>query len=79
MSVPGDIAVVGFDDLEMPSLTFRAPPLTTVRQPVYDIAKEGTEILILHVEGRVRDIRQKVFPSQLIVRASCGASLRKNV
>ncbi len=79
LSVPGHVAVVGFDDLEMPSHTFRAPSLTTVRQPIYDIAKEGTETLILLVEGRVTDLRQKVFPSQLIVRTSCGASLKPAV
>ncbi len=77
LSVPGDIAVAGFDDLEMPSLTFRAPPLTTVRQPIYEIAKEGTEILIMHVESRIKDLRQKIYPSQLVVRSSCGASPKK--
>jgi DNA-binding LacI/PurR family transcriptional regulator len=77
LSVPGHVAVVGFDDLEMPALTFRAPSLTTVRQPIYEIAKEGTESLILLVEGRVTEIRQKVFPSQLIVRSTCGASLKR--
>lgn len=77
LAVPGDVAVVGFDDLEMPSLTFRAPPLTTVRQPVYEIAKEGTEGLIFAIEGRITEVRQRVFPSQLIVRSTCGASARK--
>jgi DNA-binding LacI/PurR family transcriptional regulator len=76
LSVPGHVSVVGFDDLEMPGLTFRAPPLTTVRQPVFDIAKEGTECLILAIEGRIQGVRQKVYPSQLIVRKSCGASLK---
>lgn len=73
LSVPGDMAVVGFDDLDLPSLTFRAPPLTTVRQPIYEIAKEGAEGLIFAIEGRITDLRQRVFPSQLIVRSTCGA------
>jgi DNA-binding LacI/PurR family transcriptional regulator len=75
LAVPGHVAVVGFDDLDMPRLTFRVPSLTTVRQPIYEIAKEGMELLVLHAQGRVSEIRQKVFPSQLIVRSSCGAAL----
>lgn len=78
LSVPEDVAVVGFDDLEMPNLTFRAPPLTTVRQPIYDIAKEGTECLVLALEGRLSETRQRIFPSQLVVRESCGAALKKS-
>lgn len=77
LSVPGHVAVVGFDDIEVPTLTFRAPSLTTVRQPIYEMAKEGAQALILLIEGRVSELRQKVFPSQLIVRSTCGASLKK--
>jgi DNA-binding LacI/PurR family transcriptional regulator len=77
LSVPGHVAVVGFDDIEVPTLTFRAPSLTTVRQPIYDIAKEGAQALILLIEGRVTELRQKIFPSQLIVRSTCGAGLKK--
>jgi LacI family transcriptional regulator len=77
LTVPGDLAVVGFDDLEMPSLTFHAPTLTTVRQPIYDIAREGAETLIKQIESRAAGARQKTFPSELIIRSSCGASLHK--
>jgi len=77
LSVPGHVAVVGFDDLELPNLTFRLPPLTTVRQPVYEIAKEGTELLILLMEGRIQENRQKVFPSQLIVRSTSGSYIQE--
>lgn len=41
--VPKDIAVMGFDDLEFSSLT--NPPLTTVRQPRYEMGKEAVRIV----------------------------------
>jgi len=77
LSVPGHVAVVGFDDIVSPSLAFRAPSLTTVRQPVYEIAKEGTEMVILNIEGRIEEKRHTVFPSQLIVRTTCGAQMSR--
>ena len=45
-SVPGDISVVGFDDLRLARYT--SPPLTTVRQPAGEIARHATELLLGH-------------------------------
>ncbi|WP_078901237.1 LacI family DNA-binding transcriptional regulator [Actinacidiphila yeochonensis] len=43
VDVPGDVAVTGFDDVPMASLT--APALTTVRQPVHELASEAAALL----------------------------------
>lgn len=43
LRVPDDIAVIGFDDLEFSSLT--NPPLTTVRQPRYEMGRKSLEVL----------------------------------
>jgi len=67
--VPDDLAVVGFDDIPMAS--YALPPLTTVRQPAYELGfKAAKEVL-----GALRERRtpqRVVLPTQLIVRASCG-------
>ncbi len=44
LSVPGDIALVGFDD-DAPSAHTR-PALTTVRQPFFEMGKQGIELLL---------------------------------
>lgn len=42
--VPDDVAVIGFDDIGMARYT--DPPLTTVRQPIQDIGRELTRMLL---------------------------------
>ncbi|HWG27621.1 LacI family DNA-binding transcriptional regulator [Actinospica sp.] len=69
--VPGDVAVIGFDDAPLARHT--SPPLTTVRQPVEEIgARAVDELLGLIGEERpaAQPPRRAVFATQLIVRAS---------
>jgi DNA-binding LacI/PurR family transcriptional regulator len=47
--VPDDIAVVGYDDLGVAERT--SPPLTTVRQPVEEMAERATRLLLERVDG----------------------------
>ena len=76
LSVPGDIAVVGFDDL--PTAAYTNPPLTTVTtEPIRHgeaAALAALELLAGHPVGT----RKCRFPLKLIVRESCGANLRRN-
>jgi LacI family transcriptional regulator len=44
LSVPGDVALVGFDD-DAPSAHVR-PPLTTIRQPSFEMGQRGIELLL---------------------------------
>ena len=64
--VPGDVAVVGYDDIEWAS--HADPPLTTVRQP---IAVAGTEIVsaLLDVVGG-EAVPPRTLPVELVVRRS---------
>jgi PAS domain S-box-containing protein len=67
--VPYDIAVVGFDDMEITRYT--SPPLTTVKQPVYEIGKKIVEMLLAVMAGE--DVSEQVLmPTELVVRQSCG-------
>jgi LacI family repressor for deo operon, udp, cdd, tsx, nupC, and nupG len=66
--VPGDVSVIGFDDLRLSAYT--SPPLTTIRQPAVEIAQKATEILIGLINGqRVRKLRYLLEPA-LVVRGS---------
>ena len=68
LRVPGDVAVVGFDDSV--AATQACPPLTTVRQPVEEMAKALTLTLLDRIGDPHAPITSRVFPRKLIPRAS---------
>ena len=72
VDVPGDISVVGFDDIEL--ARFSSPPLTTVAQPKQRIAALAVDMLLERIEGRRADARKVVLQPELRVRASSGAA-----
>jgi DNA-binding LacI/PurR family transcriptional regulator len=66
--IPEDVAVVGFDDSTV-AVTCR-PPLTTVRQPVEDMAAAMARMLDEQVQGIRTEPRTRVFAPELVVRES---------
>jgi DNA-binding LacI/PurR family transcriptional regulator len=63
--VPDDVAVVGFDDVREAQLT--APPLSTVRQPLDELGRTMTRVLLGRIGGV--DVPQRtVLPTELIRR-----------
>jgi DNA-binding LacI/PurR family transcriptional regulator len=66
--VPDDVAVVGFDDA--PYAEHTTPPLTTVRQPLEEMARRMCELLLAQIEGNPADEQQVVLPTELVVRES---------
>jgi len=75
LSIPDDIAFVGFDDLPLANLP--DPPLTTVRQPVHQFGIKAVEILLDLVENGIEPPRRIIMTTELIIRDSCGASRRR--
>jgi LacI family transcriptional regulator len=74
LSVPEDVALIGFDDVPMASL--RAVSLTTVPQPAAAMGRAAVELLIERITGPYHGPpRRIVFPAQLIHRRSCGCGL----
>ncbi len=67
LSIPGDISVAGFDDTRLASAVW--PALTTVRQPVSDMARRAAERLMTPDEDMPLE---EVFDFELIVRQSTG-------
>ncbi|MYS54860.1 substrate-binding domain-containing protein, partial [Streptomyces sp. SID6013] len=65
--VPGDVAVVGFEDSVLARHT--NPPLTTVRQPVEELGRTMARILTdITQHGAPR--QQTTLPTELVVRES---------
>ncbi|MFC4012566.1 LacI family DNA-binding transcriptional regulator [Nonomuraea purpurea] len=69
LSVPGDVAITGFDDVPMASLV--QPRLTTVRQPIRELGATTARLLIsgLGNRGAVMDA---VLATEPVFRESCG-------
>lgn len=72
LGVPGDMSVVGFDDIEFASYT--DPPLTTIRQPKDEMGRLAIRMLVDVLRG-VPVANVKV-PGTLVVRESTGALVR---
>lgn len=68
LHVPGQLSVVGFDDLETSRML--RPPLTTVRQPIKDKGIKAAELLMDAVRARYGLARHIVLPVELVVRKS---------
>ena len=71
LSVPEDVAVVGYDDLPVASYT--CPPLTTVRTHALEQGRLLARAAIALMNGEKPASQQDVVPLELIVRNSCGA------
>jgi LacI family transcriptional regulator len=72
MRVPEDIAIVGFDDIELAQYA----ELTTMRQPMYEMGQLAMERLNRRIKEPGAPATLTSFLPDLIVRRSCGAALR---
>lgn len=67
--VPDDVAVVGYDDLGIAERT--DPPLTTIRNPIGEMAEQATRLLLEQVDGdRGVQPMRVIFPAALVRRVS---------
>jgi DNA-binding LacI/PurR family transcriptional regulator len=72
LKAPDDMAVVGYDDINMASLI--KPRLTTMRQPIRQMGAAVVELLIESIETK-KPPKQLVFPMELVIRETCGQQL----
>lgn len=70
LSVPEDISLVGFDDIE-PS-RWISPALTTVRQPLRQMGEIGARKILKVLSGEEPDVTRIVLHCDLIIRESSG-------
>jgi DNA-binding LacI/PurR family transcriptional regulator len=76
LEVPGDLSLVGFDDIDEAEHT--RPPLTTVRQPVREKGAEAARLLLAAVDRRDdQQPEHRLLKTQLITRASTARLARE--
>jgi DNA-binding LacI/PurR family transcriptional regulator len=69
LAVPDDVSVVGFDDAPIAEMV--SPPLTTVRQPLQDMADAAVSLLLARVSsGGAKRRTRRVLDTSLVVRES---------
>lgn len=71
LSVPGDVSVVGFDDIL--SAAYSTPSLTTVRQPLLEMGKRGAQVLLERIANREQEYPSEIsMAPEFVVRESTG-------
>jgi len=68
-NIPEDVAIAGFDDSV--KATAAMPPLTTVRQPIFQLGVNAVELLLKKIFNKNIPAATEL-PSELIIRQSCG-------
>lgn len=68
LSVPDDVAIVGFDDSALAKIT--NPPLTTLRQPVGDMAQAAASMMGEILGERRAVVTKQLFHAPLVVRGT---------
>lgn len=77
LSVPDDISVMGFDDIDIASQM--TPGLTTISAPVEEIAKHSVNLLSSLIKGIELDNSHITLPGQLILRDTCASNKKSKV
>jgi len=69
--IPQDIKLGGFDDVKQSQCSF--PPLTTVRQPLFELGSIGLQTALDCLNGK-KVPRVQTFSTNIVIRNSCGCS-----
>jgi LacI family transcriptional regulator len=67
-AVPGDVAIVGFDDTLLAALV--SPPLTTCRVPRYELGSAAMRLLLEKIGGSAEERKEIVLQPEIVVRDS---------
>lgn len=71
-AVPGDVSVVGFDDV--PEAAYFTPPLTTVRQDFMEVGRQSFHLLVQQIGRGSRSSERLKVPPELVVRQSTASA-----
>jgi len=69
LRVPDDLSIIGYDDVAYAS--YVAPPLTTIRQQMFEMGQKATEMALALLSGG-EAVENVLVPGQLVERASCA-------
>jgi LacI family transcriptional regulator len=68
LNVPGDVSVIGFDDI--PEAARTTPALSTVRQPIQQMGSAAVRLLIALMDGRIPQTTHVRLPTSLVIRGT---------
>ena len=71
LRVPDDVAVAGFDDIDLAQQLY--PPLTTVHMPALEMGARAAEVLFARLQDPNCNLMQELMPTSLVVRQSTVA------
>jgi DNA-binding LacI/PurR family transcriptional regulator len=69
LRIPQDVSITGFDDI--PGAQRQRLPLTTVRQPTFELARRAVQVLLGILRGEPA-VPVERHPTQIVIRRSCG-------
>ena len=69
LRMPEDISIIGFDDI--PQASNVHPALTTVRQPLEEMGRKATQMLLQYLSSAKTEVEKVQLPTKLIIRESC--------
>jgi len=69
--IPDEISVIGFDDVRFSNLM--CPALTTIRQPLFEMGRLATNMLLQQIRGKPLDSTRVELTTSLVIRESCTA------
>jgi LacI family transcriptional regulator, repressor for deo operon, udp, cdd, tsx, nupC, and nupG len=75
LTVPDDISVIGFDDIEFAQ--YVEPPLTTIHQPRREIGRAAMQKMIVKLRANSEPAGRVILAHELIVRGSTSACKRR--
>lgn len=67
IKIPDEVKIVGFDDILLAK--YMEPPITTIRQPIYDLGKEAVNVLISIIDKKDTEMT-KILKTELVERGS---------
>jgi LacI family transcriptional regulator, galactose operon repressor len=74
LHIPDDIAIVGFDDIELAEYV----GLTTMRQPMFQMGMQAAERLLALIDTPNSPRQHRRIATELVIRESCGGNKKKN-
>ena len=74
ISVPDNLSIIGFDDIDMAAYTI--PPLTTIRQPRFELGQRAMHMMLDLLAGK--EPENQVVPGELVVRQTTARLLLGN-
>jgi LacI family transcriptional regulator len=74
LRIPDDVALIGVDDPYWAE--FVTPPITSLAQPVAEMARQALSLLLARIDGQTGLARRSVHPLELVVRTSSGSAYK---